>query len=208
MQFQWIGKRVLKINTMRKVAFLSSAAGQKSKNIVVTHPSSPYFLSTFLSTFLSPTLPKLMILILLSPPPLYSDPDTPQKKQKFGTRTQSMDEGMEWLSFGNTLLPSTSMAWWVGGWYFGLSIENMSVCRQICFVISHAVWYNCAKSCQQLYKKTYRYLGWKSKLPDFQSQKVLQKVRSPIQLSYPFWIILDFPEIDLGIGRSESRTVT
>ena len=43
----------------------------------------PYFLSPFLKT-LSPTLPKLMNWILLSPPPLSSDPATPPK---FGTCT-------------------------------------------------------------------------------------------------------------------------
>ena len=49
------------------------------------HP--PFHPSTFChhsSKLLSPTLPKLMIWILLSPPPLSSDPDNPPK---FGTCT-------------------------------------------------------------------------------------------------------------------------
>ena len=68
----------VKIN--RKVTFLSSTVGQKSQNIVVTHPStSPIFCRHSLK-LLSPTLPKLMNWILLSPPPLSSDPDPHPKK--------------------------------------------------------------------------------------------------------------------------------
>ena len=69
-----------------EVAFLSSTAGRKSLNIVVTHPSTPpppIFCRHSLK-LLSPTLLKLMNWILLSPPPLSSDPDNPSK---FGTCT-------------------------------------------------------------------------------------------------------------------------
>ena len=68
----------IKIN--RKVAFLSSTVGRKSQNIVVIHPSppAPIFCHHSLK-LLSSTLPKLMNWILLSPPPLSSDPDNPPK---------------------------------------------------------------------------------------------------------------------------------
>ena len=42
---------LLKIN--RKIEFLSTTVRQKSKNIVVTHPSTPYFLSPFFKTFVT-----------------------------------------------------------------------------------------------------------------------------------------------------------
>ena len=41
----------IKIN--RKATFLSSTVGRKSQNIVVTHPSTPYFLSSFFKTFVT-----------------------------------------------------------------------------------------------------------------------------------------------------------
>ena len=68
----------IKIN--RKVTFLSSTVRRKSQNIVVTplHPPPPIFCRHSLK-LLSPTLPKLMNWILLSPPPLSSDPDNPPK---------------------------------------------------------------------------------------------------------------------------------
>ena len=66
----------VKIN--RKVAFLSSTVGRKSQNIVVPHPSTHHFCRHSLK-LLSPTLPKLMNWILLSLPPLSSDPDKPPK---------------------------------------------------------------------------------------------------------------------------------
>ena len=76
----------IKIN--RKVAFFSSTVGRKSQNIVVTHPSTPppIFCRHSLK-LLSPTLPKLMNWILLSSPPLSSDPDNPPK---FGTCTRPL----------------------------------------------------------------------------------------------------------------------
>ena len=72
------------IKITRKVAFLSSTVGRKSQNIVVTHPSIPLFFCCHSLKLLSPTLPKLMNWILLSPSPLSSDPDNPPK---FGTCT-------------------------------------------------------------------------------------------------------------------------
>ena len=61
----------------------TSTVGQKSQNIIVTHPSTPLSFCRHSLKFLSPTLPKLMNWIRLSQPPLSSDPDTP----KFGTCT-------------------------------------------------------------------------------------------------------------------------
>ena len=59
---------------------LLSTARQRSQNIVVTHPSTPPPIFCHHSLkILSPTLPKLMNWILLSPPPLSSDPDNPPK---------------------------------------------------------------------------------------------------------------------------------
>ena len=55
----------------------------RTKKSILLSPT-PYFLSPFLK-LLSPTLPKLMNWILLSPPPLSSDPDKPPK---FGTCTK------------------------------------------------------------------------------------------------------------------------
>ena len=68
----------IKING--KVAFLIWYSRTK-KSKYCCHP--PIFCHHY-SKFLSPTLPKLMNWILLSPPPLSSDPDNPPK---FGTCT-------------------------------------------------------------------------------------------------------------------------
>ena len=70
----------IKIN--RKVAFLSSTVGRNSLNLPPP-PPPPYILSPFFKTFVTHLL-KLMNWILLSPPPLSSDPDNPPK---FGTCT-------------------------------------------------------------------------------------------------------------------------
>ena len=72
----------IKIN--RKVAFLSSTAGRKSLNIVCHPPFHPPIFCRHFLKLLSPTLLKLRNWILLSPPPLSSDPDNPPK---FGTCT-------------------------------------------------------------------------------------------------------------------------
>ena len=66
-------------NKQESGIFLSSTVGRKS------HPPfhPPIFCRHSLK-LLSPTLPKLMNWILLSPPPLSSDPDNPPK---FGTCT-------------------------------------------------------------------------------------------------------------------------
>ena len=67
-----------------KVAFFVEPVALKNQNTVVTHPSPPpppppIFRLHSLKR-LSPTLPILMNWILLSPPPLSADPDTPKKK--------------------------------------------------------------------------------------------------------------------------------
>ena len=86
----------LKIN--RKMAFLSSTVGQKSQNIVVTHLSIPYFCRHSLKI-----LSKLMNWILLSPPPLSSDPNMPpkfetctsgQRSSMFGTAKWRLSSGV------------------------------------------------------------------------------------------------------------------
>ena len=75
--------------------FLSSTEGRKSLNTVVTHPSTrpPIFCRHSLK-LLSPTLPKLMNWILLSPPPLSSDLDNPPK---FGTCTRGVHKSCLFL---------------------------------------------------------------------------------------------------------------
>ena len=69
----------IKIN--RKVAFLSSTVGRKSHP-----PFHPAIFCRHSLKPLSPTFPKLMNWILLSPPPLSSEPDNPPK---FGMCTNS-----------------------------------------------------------------------------------------------------------------------
>ena len=65
----------IKIN--RKVAFFIQHSRTK-KSKYCCHPSFlPSFLCRHSLKLLSPTLPKLMNWILLSPPPLSSDPDNP-----------------------------------------------------------------------------------------------------------------------------------
>ena len=60
----------IKIN--RKATFLSSTVGRKSQNIIVTHPSTPPIFCRHSLKLLSPTLPKLMNWILLSPPKIWN----------------------------------------------------------------------------------------------------------------------------------------
>ena len=62
-----------------KVAFFCRASSIKSQNTVVTHPSNPPIFRRHSLKLLSPTLPILMNWILLSSPPLSSDPDNPPK---------------------------------------------------------------------------------------------------------------------------------
>ena len=64
-----IVKPVLKIN--RRVAFLLSTVGQKSQNMVVTHPATPLFFVTH--------PPKINELDTVVTTPLSSDPDHPLK---------------------------------------------------------------------------------------------------------------------------------
>ena len=78
------------LNIYRKVAFLLSTIGQKSQNMVVTHPFTPLpppppIFCRHSLQLLSPTLPKLMNWILFLPSLLSSDPNTPSK---FGTCTK------------------------------------------------------------------------------------------------------------------------
>ena len=81
-----MGKPVLKI--YRKVAFLLSTVGQKSQNMVVTHPSTPLFFCRHSLQLLSSTLPKLMNWMLLSPSPLSPDPDTPSNLERAQSASQ------------------------------------------------------------------------------------------------------------------------
>ena len=69
-------------NKQESGIFLSSTVGQKSQNIVVIHLSTPSIFCRHSLKLLSPTLPKLMNWILLSPPPLSSDPDNPQNLER------------------------------------------------------------------------------------------------------------------------------
>ena len=81
--FRWIGKPVLKIN--RKVAFLLSTVGQKSQNTVVSHPSTPHFLSPFFTTFVThpPKINELDTVVTNTTPVL-----RPWHLSKFGTCTK------------------------------------------------------------------------------------------------------------------------
>ena len=72
----------LKIN--RKVAFFIKYSGTKKSKSCCHPPFQPPNFCCHSLKLLSPTLPKLMNWILLSPPPLSSDPDNPPK---FGTCT-------------------------------------------------------------------------------------------------------------------------
>ena len=49
--------------------FLSSTVGRKSQNIVVTHPSTPYFMSPLFKTFVthSPKINKLDTVVTPTP---------------------------------------------------------------------------------------------------------------------------------------------
>ena len=73
----------VKIN--RKVAFFIEYSGTKKSKSCCHPPFHPPNFCRHSLKLLSPTLPKLMNWILLSPPPLSSDPDNPPK---FGTCTK------------------------------------------------------------------------------------------------------------------------
>ena len=73
----------VKIN--RKVAFFIEYSGTKKSKSCCHPPFHPPNFCRHSLKLLSPTLPKLMNWILLSQPPLSSDPDNPTPK--FGTRT-------------------------------------------------------------------------------------------------------------------------
>ena len=75
----------VKIN--RKVAFFIEYSGTKKSKSCCHPPFHPPKLCRHSLKLLSPTLPKLMNWLLLSPPPLSSDPDNPPK---FGTCTKRL----------------------------------------------------------------------------------------------------------------------
>ena len=72
------------IEINRKVAFLILHSRTKKSKYCCHPPFHPPYFCCHFSKLLSPILPKLMNWILLSPPPLSSDPDNPPK---FGTCT-------------------------------------------------------------------------------------------------------------------------
>ena len=74
----------IKIN--KKVAFLIYYSRTKKSKYCCHPPFHPPIFCRHSSKLLSPTLPKLMNWILLSPPQLSSDPDNPPK---FGTCTNN-----------------------------------------------------------------------------------------------------------------------
>ena len=76
--------RQMCIEINRKVAFLIKYSRTKKSKYCCHPPFHPPIFCRHFSNLLSPTLPKLMNWILLSPPPLSSDPDNPPK---FGTCT-------------------------------------------------------------------------------------------------------------------------
>ena len=71
-------------NKMESCIFIEYSRTKKSK-YGCHSPFHPSIFCRHSLQLLSPTLPKLMNWILLSPPPLSSDPDTPSK---FGTCTK------------------------------------------------------------------------------------------------------------------------
>ena len=73
--------RQTRVKINGKVAFLSSTAGYEV-NILLSPTLLPPIFCPHFFKLLSPTLPKLVNLILLSPPPLSSYPDTPLPPQK------------------------------------------------------------------------------------------------------------------------------
>ena len=104
----------VKIN--RNAAFFIDYSNTKSQTIVVTHtsnsPPPPQFCFYHSLKLLSPTLPKLMNWILLSPPQLSSDPDTPQK---------NLDRAsVVWCSFLNTEKINQP---------FIMHLSNLSICK-------------------------------------------------------------------------------
>ena len=76
----------VKIN--RKVAFFIEYSGTKKSKSCCHQPFHPPNFCRHSLKLLSPTLPKLMNWILLSPPPLSSDSDNPPK---FGTCTRCLN---------------------------------------------------------------------------------------------------------------------
>ena len=64
---QWIGKHVLKINS--KVAFFIEYRRTKGQSIVVTHPSTLYFLLPFFKIFVthSPKINELDTVVTATP---------------------------------------------------------------------------------------------------------------------------------------------
>ena len=76
--FNLINRHIcIKIN--KKVAFLIQYSRTKKSKYCCHPPFHPPIFCRHSSKLLSPTLPKLMNWILLSPPPLSSDPDNPPK---------------------------------------------------------------------------------------------------------------------------------
>ena len=78
-------------NKQENGIFLSSTVGRKSQDIVVTHPSTPYFCHHSLK-LLSPTLPKLMNWILFNchPHPCPPTLTTPQNLERAPNASMSL----------------------------------------------------------------------------------------------------------------------
>ena len=72
----------MRIKINRKVAFLIQYRRTKKSKYCCHPPFHPLFFCRHFSKLLSPTLQKLMNWILLSPPPLSSDPDNPQNLER------------------------------------------------------------------------------------------------------------------------------
>ena len=79
----------VKIN--RKVAFFIEYSGTKKSKSCCHPPFHPPNFCRHSLKLLSPTLPQLMNWILLSPPPLSSDPDNPQNLERAPEEYQQDD---------------------------------------------------------------------------------------------------------------------
>ena len=92
--------RPARVKINRKVAFFIQYSRTKKSKYCCHPPFHPPFFCRHSLKLLSPTFPKLMNWILLSPPPLSSNPDNPPN---FGTCTRSKNFTVCLLAFGRVL---------------------------------------------------------------------------------------------------------
>ena len=119
-----------KIN--RKVAFSIQYSRTKKSKYCCHPPFHPPIFCRYFSKLLSPTLSKLMNWILLSPPPLSSDPENPPK---FGTCTCGVwVEPLIWDSFNSSYIISLKCSDFIVGVIVWLKLILIYISHTSCLI--------------------------------------------------------------------------